>query len=408
MARALLFAASSTACLTPPGLSKAPAAGGPSQDGAEHAPEAAADVDAWTAVPLMSPGINIGNTLENTTSWETGWGNPRITKGYVESVAHLGFKTVRLPVAWDTYAVAGKVQPDKFRRVAEVVDWITGAGMFCVIDIHWDGGWIDSDAKDKYPSTHDTFSAEAEQKFRSYWEQISTYFAGRSERVIFEALNEETNFGSTTDPYATLTRVNQIFVDTVRNTGGNNAKRLLIIAGYATDITKTCDAQYALPKDTVPGRLFVSVHYYTPYTFCGLTEDAPWGKMLTRWGSPGDVAQLGDLFDAMKGFCTDHDVPAFIGEFGVATKNKEPASRVRWMSAVLNAAISRKMVPVLWDTGNDVARSSPYSAGADVAQALRNISPPSAAPASAPASTTAPAATTTTTDPQQQRPADGG
>jgi endoglucanase len=333
------------------------------------------ELDARTAARLMSPGINIGNTLENTTAWETGWGNPRITKEFVESLARLGFKTVRLPVAWDTYAVDGRIQPDKFRRVREVVDWITGVGMFCVLDIHWDGGWIDSDSKEKFPKTYASFSPGAETKYRSYWEQISTFFSGKNEKLVFEALNEETNFsneGSLDNAYATLTRVNQLFIDTVRKTDGNNAKRLLIVAGSATDITKTCASAYRLPKDTIPGRLFISVHYYTPYPFCGLTEDADWGKTMTSWGSPDDLKQLEELFDRMQGFCTDSDVPAFIGEFGVTTKNKEPAARVRWMSAVVNAARSRKMVPVLWDTGTEVSRREPYGASDELLQTLRN------------------------------------
>jgi endoglucanase len=336
------------------------------------------ELDAWSAAKRMSPGINIGNTLENTTTWETGWGNPLISKEFVESLARLGFRTVRLPVAWDTYAVDGRVQPDKFQRVAEVIDWITGAGMFCVVNIHWDGGWIDSGHKERFPETYATFSPDAERKFRSCWEQIATFFAGKNEKLIFEGLNEETNFaseGSMQKAYATLTRVNQIFIDTVRKTGGNNAKRLLIVAGYNTDIAKTCASDYRLPKDTIPGRLFISVHYYTPYQFCGLTEDADWGKMIPTWGTPDDVKQLDQLFDMMKGFCTRNDLPAFIGEFG-ASDRKESASRVRWMSAVANAALSRGMVPVLWDTGHEVSRHDPYAASPELAQVLRSLTPP--------------------------------
>ena len=59
-------------------------------------------INAKDAVAQMTPGINIGNTLENTSRWETGWGNPPITKEYVQHLARLGFKSVRLPVAWDT------------------------------------------------------------------------------------------------------------------------------------------------------------------------------------------------------------------------------------------------------------------------------------------------------------------
>ena len=382
--------ASSLACLTPPPRS-AGTAGLPVDSLAnEHPPatEAMTELDAWTASARMSPGINIGNTLDNTTTWETGWGNPPVTKEYVASLARIGFKTVRLPVAWNTYAVDGRVQPDKFQRVAEIVNWITGAGMFCVLNIHWDGGWIDSGKKENFPTTFATFSPQAETLFRAYWEQIATFFAGKNEKLIFEGLNEETNFsneGSVQKAYATLTRVNQLFIDTVRKTGGNNAKRLLVVTGYNTDIAKTCEKEYKMPKDTLPQRLFISVHDYTPWQFCGMTEDADWGKMMNTWGTAEDVKQLEGLFDKMQAFSTRNDTPSFIGEFGV-TQKKDPASRSRWMAAIMNASVSRKMVPVLWDTGSEVSRSEPYAASHDLLEALRALKPaPSSAAPAAPA-----------------------
>lgn len=337
-----------------------------------------AELDAWRAAKLMGLGVNIGNTLDNTSLWETGWGNPRITRGYIDSLAALGFKTVRLPVAWDTYARDGRIEPDKLARVAEVADWITADGMFCVIDIHWDGGWIDSSYKARFPDTYQTFSAEAERKYRSYWSQIASYFAGWNEHVVFEALNEETNFagtGSTRDAYATLQKVNQIFIDTVRGSGGNNGRRLLIVTGYSTDIAKTTGGEYLLPTDTVPHKLLISVHYYTPWKFVGMAEDANGVKMQPTWGSPDDVAELNRLFDAMQAFCTRNDIPAFIGEYGVIDK-KEEASRVRWMSAVVNAALTRKMVPVLWEVGGDISREPPYAPSPALREVLRAVGSP--------------------------------
>lgn len=369
-------------CLRPPpehtasANATAPAAAGVTGQTTPARPETSRELDAWTAAAQMGIGFNIGNTLENTERWETGWGNPPITRAFVESLAGLGFKTVRLPVAWDTYAVEGRVQLDKFQRVAEVVDWITDAGMFCVLNIHWDRGWIDSSWKERFPQTHATFSPEAEQKYRSYWQQIATFFAGRSEKLVFEALNEETNFsneGSEQQAYATLTRVQQIFIDTVRASGGNNARRLLIVAGYHTDITKTCSDHYRLPRDTTPGKLLVSVHYYTPWQFCGLTEDADWGKMMPTWGAENDLAQLNELFDKMAAFSSRHDIPVFVGEFGVEAK-KEAASRVRWLAAVAQASRARKMVPVFWDTGHLVSRAAPHAPSAELRQVLEQLS----------------------------------
>ena len=195
-----------------------PAADSPALAAADEAVPPAQEkmtaVDAWTAVGQMIPGINIGNTLENTVKWEIGWGNPPITKEYVQTLARLGFKTVRLPVAWDTYADNGRITPQQFHRVGEVVDWITGAGMYCALNIHWDGGWIDSDDPKRFTKTH-VFSPEAEKKFQSYWNQIARHFAGKNQKLIFEAFNEESTLTNEKSPYETLTHINQLFVDTV-------------------------------------------------------------------------------------------------------------------------------------------------------------------------------------------------
>jgi len=248
--------------------------------------------------------------------------------------------------------------------------------MFCVLNIHWDGGWIDSDWKERYPNVYHTFSPEAEKKFRSYWEQISRHYAGRNEKLIFEALNEETDFsneGSEEKAYATLTRVNQLFIDTVRRTGGNNAQRLLIVTGYSTNFEKTSGPNYRLPRDTVSGRMFVSVHYYAPWPFVGMNSDASWGKMQPTWGKDADMKALNDSFDKMNDFCVRNHVPAFIGEFSMCS-NKEKASSVRWTNSVLNAAMNRKMVPVLWDTGGVVSRRAPYGPSDDLSEILfRNM-----------------------------------
>lgn len=338
--------------------------------------EPMAELDAWHAATLMGRGVNIGNTLENTRNWETGWGNPRITRQYIQSLAELGFRTVRLPVAWDTYARDGRIEPDKLARVGEVVDWVTAAGMFCVVNIHWDGGWIDSSNKQRFAATYATFSPQAERRYRSYWSQIASFFAYKGEKLVLEALNEETNFagmGTTHDAYATLKKVNQLFIDTVRHTGGNNAQRLLIVTGYFTDIAKTTSSEYVLPSDPAPHRLFISVHYYTPWRFAGMSDDTGWAKAQSTWGSPGDVAELGRLFDSMQAFCARNDIPAFIGEFGV-TEKKETVSRVRWMSAVFDAALSRRMVPVLWETGGDISRLPPYSPSPALRQVLQGVS----------------------------------
>jgi endoglucanase len=103
-----------------------------------------------------------------------------------------------------------------------------------------------------------------------------------------------------------------------------------------------------------------------------MIQDESWGKVQRTWGSASDVAELNRLFDAMQAFCKRNDIPAFVGEFGV-TDVKEAASRVRWMTAVAQAALSRKMVPVLWDTGGDLKRTPPHGASPALEQVLEAL-----------------------------------
>jgi endoglucanase len=334
--------------------------GAPSASGGLSGVEVAVDVREMVAD--LGVGTNIGNTLENTTAWETGWGQPLITRTFVEGLAAHGIKTVRVPVAWDTYAAGGIIDATKAARVKEVVDWIVAAGMYAVVNIHWDGGWIFGEgSSDKYK-----LSDATKQKFGSYWVQISKVFENTGHQLIFEGLNEEGNFwidgnSSGTPDYAALNSLNQLFVSTVREQGGFNASRALLIAGFTTDIEKTCVAQFTVPSDPAgPHHIFLSLHYYTPYTFCGLDTVESWGSPATTWGSSAERAELTRLFDVAAECGDARQTPIILGEFGVTKGEnfvRDPASRSAWMGAVIEASLTRGIVPVLWDTGSEINRN---------------------------------------------------
>lgn len=74
-----------------------------------------------TATQLASKmflACNIGNTFESvgcstTSSNESCWGSPKITQQIIDAYKEAGFNTVRIPVAWNTYAEANDgVIPD--------------------------------------------------------------------------------------------------------------------------------------------------------------------------------------------------------------------------------------------------------------------------------------------------------
>jgi endoglucanase len=319
-------------------------------------------VNATAMAVDMGFGANIGNTFDNTTSWETGWGQPLVTQAFINGMASHGIKNVRVPVAWNTYAVNGVIDSAKMDRVKQVVGWILDAGMYPIVNIHWDGGWIDSEGT----AQQYTLTSDVKTKFASYWTQIATAFASVGNKLIFEGLNEEGKFyvggnSSGTPDYAALNTLNQLFVTTVRAQAGYNQTRALLIAGFTTDIDLTCVDAFTVPNDPAgPNRLFLSIHYYTPYTFCGLDTVESWGSPQTTWGTSADQTTLQNYFTKLANFSAQKKIPVILGEFGVTKGMNYPrqsSSRVLWMQSVAKACFAHGIVPVLWDTGTDISRT---------------------------------------------------
>jgi endoglucanase len=313
-------------------------------------------------VSAMGFGTNIGNTFDNTNEWEIGWGQPLVSQTYISGMASRGIKTVRVPVAWDTYATGGVIDSAKMSRIKQVVGWIEAAGMYSIVNIHWDGGWIFNEANaNKYKLTDDV-----KTKFQSYWKQIASAFASVGPKLIFEGMNEEGQYWINGDPngtpdYTALNTMNQLFVTTVRAQGGSNTTRALLIAGFSTDIDRTCVDAFKFPTDPAGAdKLFLSLHFYSPSTFTILEDVASWGSPQTTWGSSTDKAALENLFGKLGTFSTTKKIPVILGEFAVTRGQKYPrdsSSRIQWMEAVAKASFTRGIVPVLWDTGSEIRRA---------------------------------------------------
>ena len=328
-------------------------------------PDLAADMTTSEVVADMGLGINLGNTMEScgvsgdtVTAFETGWGSPVITRETIQGYADSGFGVLRIPVAWSNMMDFGnnfEINADYMARVKELTEWALDSGMYAIVNIHYDSGWWKN-----FPEKKEWCM----NRYTRVWEQISESFKDFNHKLMFESLNEEGGWDSVwnrysgsedgkADSFGLLNEINQKFVDIVRASGGNNATRHLLIAGYATDIDLTCDPMFKMPND-LQNRCAVSVHYYTPSTFCILREDADWGKLKTTWGSDGDKKLLTDNMDKMKETFVDKGVPVIIGEFSVCEKDvKEKESVSLWLTSVIKEATERGMCPVLWDVTGD-------------------------------------------------------
>jgi hypothetical protein len=166
----------------------------------------------------------------------------------------------------------------------------------------------------------------------------------------------------------------QTFIDAVRSTGGRNAYRVLVVQGPSTDIDKTNKLMHTLPQDKIADRLMVEIHYYTSWNFCGLTEDASWGKMFYYWGKPnhsptdkdrnptwGEAAAVDKYFKMMKTQFVDKGIPIILGEYSPTRRshlsgdalNRHLASRAYYLKYVTKQAIANGLIPFYWDNGGN-------------------------------------------------------
>jgi endoglucanase len=325
---------------------------------------------ASTAVELaakMKLGWNIGNTLEVTPGSETAWGNPKVTKALIDFVKANGFNAIRIPCSWNQYlenSTTAQIKADWLARVKEVVQYCVDNDMYVIVNIHWDGGWLEENCTEAKKEANNA-------KQKAFWEQIATQLRGFDEHLLFASANEPNVEDAT--QMAVLMSYHQTFIDAVRSTGGKNAYRTLIVQGPATDIDKTNKLMTTLPTDKVANRMMVEVHYYSPWNFAGLTKDESWGKMFYYWGAGyhstadternanwGEEADLEKNFKLMKTQFVDKGIPVVLGEFGAIRRTTligdaltlHLASRAYYLKTVVKQAKANGLIPFYWDEGS--------------------------------------------------------
>ena len=318
----------------------------------------------------MTFGWNLGNTLDVCQADrdgdgkinehveagekvdETLWGNPKVTKELFTSLKKNGVNAVRIPVTWrDHMDSNGNIDREWMDRVQQVVDYAYSQGMYVIINVHHDGGgdpkfgaWIIEESQNDY----NTFL----KKYKNVWKQIAERFKNYSDYLIFESMNEvgfDTLYNKNkADAYNLINKINQDFVDIIRATGGNNAKRHLLIAGYYTDIERTCDSLYKMPDDKAE-RCILSVHYYTPWDFCTCDIEH-------TWGTNSEVRQMETLIGKMKKNFVDKGIPVIIGEY--AASGSDLSSCIFFIEKLNKLCSDYGIATFIWDSGRQVNRKT--------------------------------------------------
>lgn len=298
-------------------------------------------------------GWNLGNTLDafselavnDPAYYETSASNPITEKHMLDTVKASGINAVRIPVTWFYHMDENHIVDEVWmNRVQEVVDYVIDNDMYCIINVHHDGlehNWL------KASMTNYNTNKE---KFRTLWQQIAERFQDYDEHLLFEGFNEVTddniNWSDTSeDGFAAINSYNQLFVDTVRATGGNNANRCLVCNTYAAASTTTALEQYQLPVDPTENRLIAEVHSYEPYQFCF----AEYPNITTFSG------EFSTFYNIEK-YLLSRGIPTIIGEFACYDKNNL-SERIRWADNFTKEAAELGVKCFWWDDGNLLARS---------------------------------------------------
>ncbi|MBR6029358.1 MAG: glycoside hydrolase family 5 protein [Clostridia bacterium] len=327
------------------------------------------DNEALRFTRSMGVGWNLGNTLEayaykgyngDELGIEAIWCGTMTTEGVFDALKAAGMNTVRIPVSWHDHVDENLVISEAWlERVAEVASWGYERGMHVIINIHHDFSDAKSDTTWIYPT--EARYADSERYVRAIWQQVAERFRDWDDRLILESMNEPRLVGTSHewmyvsgDPECEeamecINRLNQVFVDTVRATGGYNATRYLMVPAYDASPECAVNPSFRLPEDSEDNRIIVSVHAYTPYDFA-LNIKGTASFRLTGIAQTQDIVVfMNRLYDKY----VSKGVPVVIGEFGALRKKTGQVdnvqARVDFTAFYAATAAARNLPCLLWD-----------------------------------------------------------
>ncbi|PHR94859.1 MAG: hypothetical protein COA80_11920 [Leeuwenhoekiella sp.] len=329
------------------------------------------DVNPFDMVARMGRGINLGNVLSAPV--EGNWALP-VEQTYFQDVAAAGFKTVRIPIRFDTYTTAladvnyenngGKyiASPDSFQvdsayldRIEQVITWAMDENLIAIIDVHGDHWfWESYDVGSTYYKTGNERLA-AEDRFRAIWKAISNRFACYSENLLFEIMNEAYFSMSAQE----VDFINSEMLRIIRET---NPTRNVIVTGGGKN---SWEAPLQMNNSFLNSdeHLIATFHYYIPFKFTSSSKE---NNNVFDWGSQTDINLVNTHFDAVESWAQTVNKPVLLGEYGAdnvcgfnydtgqcgAFGGPTEAAREAYHRYIADAALERGFACTVWDAGH--------------------------------------------------------
>jgi endoglucanase len=305
-----------------------------------------------TYVSAMQPGWNLGNSLDATGADETSWGNPVITQAFIGQIAAQGFKSIRIPITWMQHTGPGPsytIDPAWMSRVQQIVDWSLSAGLYVMINVHHDSWqWVNT-----MGSNHDQVLAE----YQSIWTQIANKFKNYSNNLMFESINEPVFNVDTATQFSLLNELNTSFFHVVRDTGGGNAARPLVLPTLWTNASQAnLDSLNSTITNLNDSNLITTIHYYGYWPF----------SVNIAGGTTFDATAMNDIttsIDAVYNTFVSHGIPVVIGEYGLLGFDNslgtiEHGEMLKYFEYFLQYSKSKNVTHMLWDNGQHFNRTT--------------------------------------------------
>ncbi len=345
------------------------------------------DITSMSIAQNMYPGWNLANTMEAVGEGldaETAWQNTKTSAAVAKFIKAQGFKSVRIPCSWHMHMSDPKnckIDEEWMARVTEVVNYFVNEDLYVILNDHWDGGWLEVLGYSNNFGTYSAVSANTinakSDTLQKIWTQIANNFKNYDEHLLFAGQNEPfvdwnlfdkamPDNGKNTILAPILMRYNQTFVDAVRATGGNNAKRILVIQAPGATLWGALVDNFELSTDTRDYGLMIEPHIYQPSDFASDIS----GEKSLYWGIDNvsetyypewfsDEYYIEWYFSDMRAKYSDKGTAIIIGEYGTqwrdlsnkpdADQAKHDASIKAYHKAINKLGPENGMVPMVWD-----------------------------------------------------------
>ena len=325
----------------------------------------------WTAIQLvndMGIGYNLGNTYNCCNIAEGKYSeNEEIkllgailpTKNILKEIKKNGFKTVRFQVLYSNYIFNNEnINSEWIYKIKELIKLIYQLDLYLILSINHTNQFWNSEKKN------------SKDKYINFWTKIANELIKYDEHLVLESTYEIGYLAYLDKKYDyfedKVYYLSQDFINIIRDSGGSNIKRLLIIpmisSEYELSFFDFDYFDYKIPKDPF-NKLAISMNYYFPleeYNSLNILEPVNlYNKLgyydslspIMEWGLYHNYKNIITNFELLKTKFIDKGIPVIFGEVGILNDYiKRNNSIEQFLYTLFSMSNEYKgVLPCLWD-----------------------------------------------------------